>query len=51
MKNNKLFKNIVNIKLAVEKLNGENHSGDENKKKKKEKKKKTMQTTVTVQKK
>ena len=33
---NKIFKNIVNIKLVVDKLTGENHSGDESKKKKKD---------------
>ena len=48
---NKILKNIVNIKLVVDKLTGENHSGDESKKKKKEKKKKTPQATVTLQKK
>ena len=42
---------MISKNIAVERLTGENPSGDENKKKKKEKKKKKIQTTVTVQKK
>ena len=38
-----MFKSAFIKHLGVERLTGENHSGDENKKKKKEKKKKTMQ--------